>query len=105
MAMLANAGVTLFFVAAVLTTATLGLVIGALAQLATNRRFSMKSAAFDAALSTAAAFAATLVLIDRDIARGTLRPHEGAALGVAAAAVASRHALALLARPRRKPAR
>jgi ABC-type Mn2+/Zn2+ transport system permease subunit len=104
--MLAQAGVYLFFVAAVLTTATLGLVVGALATLAANRRFSMKSAALDAALATAAAFAATLVLIDRDLARdGALRPHEGATLAAAAVVVLARHALARLTRPARKPVR
>jgi hypothetical protein len=101
--MLANAGVALFFMAAVLTTATLGVVTGALAQLAANRRFSMKAAAFDAVLATAAAFAVTLFLIDRDLARGgVLHPHEGAALAVGGAAVLARHAIAWLARPRRE---
>ncbi len=101
--MLAHAGIYLFFAAALLTTATLGLVVGALTQLASNRRFSLKSAALDALLALATAFAATLLLIDRDLARGgVLHPHEGAALALAAAAVLARHALARLARPRRQ---
>ncbi len=98
--MLGNAGVYLFFAAAILTTVTLGVVVGALAQLAANRRFSMKSAAFDAVLATAAAFAATLAAVDRDLARGTLRPHESAALAAAAAVVLVRHGLARFARGR-----